>query len=460
MDISVIGIGYVGLVTAACFAEMGNRVACIDIDEARIENLKNGIVPIYEPGLDELVKRNHKAGRLLFSTDMKDALAHARVHFIAVGTPPDEDGSADLQHVLAVADALARHMSGGHHVVVDKSTVPVGTADKVSDVIYKRLQQRGVASVVDVVSNPEFLKEGDAVNDFMRPSRVIIGSDSEAAIDVMRELYGPFTRNHERTLVMGIRDAEMTKYAANAMLATKISFMNEIASLCDEMGVDVEHVRVGIGSDERIGYHFIYPGCGYGGSCFPKDVKALINMARGTQFQPALLEAVEWRNNRQKHRLYEKVKQYYGRDLKGMTFALWGLSFKPGTDDMREAPALTLIENLVNDGARVAAHDPVALETARQEIPQEWLSSGQVTLHASPDEVLHQADGLILSTEWKAFRSPDFELIRDHMKTPVIFDGRNIYDPEHLQEMGFDYIGIGRNAMSKVTARSTLKRIA
>jgi len=460
MDISVTGIGYVGLVTAACFAEMGNRVACIDIDEARIENLKQGVVPIYEPGLDELVRRNHQAGRLIFSTDMKDALAHARVHFIAVGTPPEEDGSADLQHVLAVADALARHMGGGHHVVVDKSTVPVGTADKVSDVIYKRLQQRGVASVVDVVSNPEFLKEGDAVNDFMRPSRVIIGSDSEQAIEVMRDLYGPFTRNHERTLVMGIRDAEMTKYAANAMLATKISFMNEIASLCDEMGVDVEQVRVGIGSDERIGYHFIYPGCGYGGSCFPKDVKALINMAQNSNFQPALLEAVEWRNNRQKHRLYEKIQQYYGKDLSGMTFALWGLAFKPGTDDMREAPALTLIENLVGAGARVAAHDPVALETARQELPQEWLDSGKVILHSSADEVLHQADGLILSTEWKAFRSPDFDLIRARLKTSVIFDGRNIYDPEHLQEMGFDYIGIGRNAMTKVSARSNLKRIA
>ncbi|MFO7604159.1 MAG: UDP-glucose/GDP-mannose dehydrogenase family protein [Gammaproteobacteria bacterium] len=460
MEISVTGVGYVGLVSAACFAELGHHVICVDIDVNRIKQLQQGAIPFYEPGLESLVMRNDQAGRLRFTTDMKVALVHARVHFIAVGTPADEDGSADVQHVLAVADALAREMPPGHHIVVNKSTVPVGTAARVDAVIQQRLRQRGVAAEVDVVSNPEFLKEGDAINDFMSPSRVIIGSASERATECLRALYAPFTRNHERTLVMGVRDAEMTKYAANAMLATKISFMNEIAALCDHMSVDVEQVRLGIGADERIGYHFIYPGCGYGGSCFPKDVKALIHMAGQNNFRPALLEAVEWRNQRQKQCLFEKIRQYHGEDLQGMTFALWGLAFKPGTDDVREAPSLVLLENLVRAGARVAAHDPVALETARQAIPAAWLASGQVSLHRDPYAVLANADGLVLSTEWKVFRNPDYGVIRQRLKTAVIFDGRNLYDPKQVQAMGCDYIGIGRSAMRAPVKSRLLRRIA
>jgi UDPglucose 6-dehydrogenase len=450
MDISVIGVGYVGLVTAACFAEMGNRVTCIDIDEGKIENLQKGIIPIYEPGLDSLVQSNYRAGRLQFSTQMADAVANARVHFIAVGTPPDEDGSADLQHVLKVADELACYMSDGHHIIVDKSTVPVGTAERVQQAIHTRLWQRRVDVPFDVVSNPEFLKEGAAINDFMRPSRVIIGSDSDYATEQMKELYAPFTRNHERTLVMAVRDAEMSKYAANAMLATKISFMNEISVLCDSLEVDVENVRLGIGSDERIGFHFIYPGCGYGGSCFPKDVKALINMAHQQQFKPALLEAVEQRNKQQKQRLFDKISEYYGNQLQGKHFAVWGLAFKPDTDDMREAPSLILIEHLLRAGATVSAYDPVASATAPHFIQEHGLALDKIKLVDDAYLALECADALVINTEWKSFRSPDFRRIANTLNHKVIFDGRNIYDPKHVNEMGVDYVAIGRRAVKPV----------
>jgi UDPglucose 6-dehydrogenase len=443
MKLTIIGTGYVGLVTGACFAEMGNTVTCVDIDKNKIEGLKNGVLPIYEPGLEAIVVNNHRDGRLNFCTSLDDPLAEAGVYFIAVGTPPGEDGSADLQYVLAVARDIGRHIQR-YALVVDKSTVPVGTADKVRAVIRDELARRGVDIPFDVVSNPEFLKEGDAVEDFMRPDRVIVGTDSEQARRIMRDLYLPFMRTHERLIFMGVRDAEMTKYAGNAMLATKISFMNEIANLCERLGVDVENVRQGIGSDSRIGYAFIYPGAGYGGSCFPKDVKALVRMARDHGFEPKVLNAVEARNEAQKRVMFEKIRHRFGAALQGRLFGLWGLAFKPGTDDMREASSTVLLQALMEAGARVKAYDPVAMPTARRELPRAWFERGQLQLVDEQYQALEGADAMILMTEWKPFRHPDFDRIKALLKNPVIFDGRNQYDPKLLRESGFEYSGIGR----------------
>lgn len=444
MEIAVVGTGYVGLVTGTCFAEMGHTVTCVDIDARKIEGLKKGVLPIYEPGLGEMVERNFKEGRLRFTTSLQDAAQGANVFFIAVGTPPGEDGSADLQYVLAVARELGQYMTADYNVVVDKSTVPVGTADKVHATIQQALDQRGGHISFDVVSNPEFLKEGAAIDDFMRPDRVVIGADTDRAAKVMHDLYAPFMRNHEVILTMGVREAEMTKYTANAMLATKISFMNEIAALCERLDVDVEQVRLGIGSDRRIGYHFIYPGCGYGGSCFPKDVKALLRMAQENGLDAWLLDAVERRNDRQKRRLAEKIFSRFGNDLSGQTFALWGLAFKPGTDDMREAPSLVLIEQLIAAGATVHAHDPVAITTASREMRQDWIDSGRIHFFEHQYDALEGADALVLVTEWKPFRNPDFQRIKQALKQPVIIDGRNQYDPAQMVELGIEYFGIGR----------------
>ncbi len=443
MKIAVVGTGYVGLVTGTCFAEMGVTVTCVDIDQEKIEGLKRGVLPIYEPGLEPLVLKNHDEGRLRFTTSLAEAMEGSNIYFIAVGTPPGEDGSADLQYVLEVAREIGRHVTG-YCVVVDKSTVPVGTADRVREAIEEELRKRGLTLEFDVVSNPEFLKEGAAVDDFMYPDRIIIGSDSERASDIMRQLYAPFNRNHERTLVMGVRDAEMTKYTANSMLATKISFMNEIARLCDAMGVDVENVRRGIGSDSRIGFSFIYPGAGYGGSCFPKDVKALIHMAEQHEIDPTVLRAVERRNELQKRRLSEKITGYYGEDLGGRSFALWGLAFKPGTDDMREAPSKVLLQDLIGRGATVKAYDPVAMDAALRELPADWFDHGHLQLVEEQYGVFPEADALILITEWKPFRNPDFERIKGAMRGRAIFDGRNQYDPAQVAALGFDYHGIGR----------------
>lgn len=445
MRITVIGTGYVGLVTGACFAEMGHRVTCVDVDERKIHNLRQGILPIYEPGLEPMVVTNAQEERLFFTTDVSEAMERTEVFFIAVGTPPGEDGSADLQYVLAVARAIGQHLSR-YAVIVDKSTVPVGTAERVRDTIQAELTERKVDIEFDVVSNPEFLKEGAAIADFMKPDRIVVGAESERAIEVMRELYKDFTRrSHDRLMVMGVRDAEMTKYVANAMLATKISFMNEIANLCDRLGVDVEHVRTGIGSDSRIGYSFIYPGCGYGGSCFPKDVKALIRMAAQQDFYPKVLEAVEARNETQKGYLFTKISAHYGTGLQGRQLGLWGLSFKPGTDDMREAPSKVLIQQLLEAGARIKAYDPVAMEVAQHELPQEWLQSGQLQLVEHQYQALEGADALVLVTEWKPFRHPDTEAMRRLMRAePVIFDGRNQYEPVTMRAAGFVYYGVGR----------------
>ena len=443
MKLTVIGTGYVGLVTGACFAEMGNTVTCVDIDANKIARLKEGILPIYEPGLEPVVVNNFQSGRLRFTTSLPEAMAESNVYFIAVGTPPGDDGSADLQYVLAVAREIGKHLNT-YSVVVDKSTVPVGTADKVRSAIEEQLAARKLAISFDVVSNPEFLKEGAAVDDFMRPDRIVVGCGSARAREIMHELYAPFNRSHERTLFMGVREAEMTKYAANAMLATKISFMNEVANLCDLMGVDVESVRHGIGSDSRIGHAFIYPGMGYGGSCFPKDVKALIHMAGERDFLPMLLHAVEERNETQKHFMFKKIVQRYGSDLSGLTFGVWGLAFKPGTDDMREAPSQVLLAELLGAGARAKAYDPVAMEAARRELPKSWFDSGQLQLVDEQYAAAEAVDALVLVTEWKPFRHPDLDRIRQVMKTPVIFDGRNQYDPAHVRAAGFEYTGIGR----------------
>jgi UDPglucose 6-dehydrogenase len=443
MKLTIIGTGYVGLVTGACFAEMGNTVTCVDIDKNKIAGLKKGILPIYEPGLEAIVASNYQNGRLSFCASLVDPAAAAGVYFIAVGTPPGEDGSADLQYVLAVAREIGRHIND-YTIVVDKSTVPVGTADKVRDAIKDELSKRAINVPFDVVSNPEFLKEGAAVDDFMRPDRVIIGTDSEAVRKVMRDIYLPFMRNHERLLFMGVRDAEMSKYAGNAMLATKISFMNEIANLCERMGVDVENVRQGIGSDARIGYSFIYPGAGYGGSCFPKDVKALIRMAKDHDFEPKVLNAVEARNEAQKHVLFEKISRRFGAKLKGKTIGLWGLAFKPGTDDVREASSVVLLRELIEAGASVKAYDPVAMPSAKREFPGDWLSSGRLQLVDEQYKALEGVDAMILVTEWKPFRHPDFGRIKKIMKAPVIIDGRNLYDPQLVREAGFEYSGIGR----------------
>jgi UDPglucose 6-dehydrogenase len=444
MKIAVVGTGYVGLVTGACFAEMGHCVTCVDVDAEKVAKLKDGWMPIYEPGLKQIVLRNSEEGRLLFTTSLAEAMVEAEIIFIAVGTPSGEDGSADLQYVLAVAGEIGASLSD-YAVVVTKSTVPVGTAEKVKAAVARELQERGAEVAYDVVSNPEFLKEGAAVEDFMKPDRIVVGVDSDRSRDVMRELYKDFSRNHDRILFMGVKDAEMTKYTGNAMLATKISFMNEIANLCDRLDVDVENVRLGIGSDSRIGYSFIYPGCGYGGSCFPKDVRALIHTAKENNYQPMVLQAVHERNEDQKHVLFRKITARFGEDLSGLTFGLWGLAFKPGTDDIREAPAVVLLGELIAAGAKVLAYDPEALEAARTELPPHWFEHGCVTLVRHQYEALEQVDALALVTEWKPFRHPDFRAMKEMMKQAIIFDGRNQYNPLNLKEDGFEYFGIGRH---------------
>jgi UDPglucose 6-dehydrogenase len=443
LNISVFGSGYVGLVTGACFAEMGNQVVCVDKDAGKIEGLRQGRMPIHEPGLEDLVKRNVREGRLRFTISTADGIAASSVYFIAVGTPPNEDGSADLRNVLAVAQEIGR-LIGAPCTIVDKSTVPVGTADRVVETVQAELARRGVGVEFDVVSNPEFLKEGDAIGDFMKPDRVIVGTTSERAAELMRRLYAPFTRNHERMLVMGVRDAELTKYAANSMLAARISFMNEIATLCERIGVDVENVRRGIGSDSRIGYSFIYAGCGYGGSCFPKDVRALVHTAGEHGVDSIILKAVEARNEAQKQHLFERIAARFDRRLAGLAFAVWGLAFKPGTDDMREAPAAVLLRQLIEAGAQVQAYDPVAMDTARGTLPAQWFADGRLKLAEHQYEALDGAAALVLVTEWKPFRYPDFAVVRKRMRQPIIFDGRNLYDPAEVRGLGFEYFGIGR----------------
>ena len=440
MKITVIGTGYVGLVSGACLAEVGNDVLCLDLDLEKIRVLEAGGIPIYEPGLQDMVQRNVAAGRLHFTTDVARAVRHGTIQFIAVGTPPDEDGSADMQYVLTAARSIGRLMTD-YKVVVDKSTVPVGTADKVHEAIADELGQRGVQTPFAVVSNPEFLKEGAAVEDFMRPDRIIVGASDEHAISLMRALYAPFQRNRERLIVTEARSAELTKFAANAMLATRISFMNELANLAEKLGADIEMVRQGMGSDPRIGFHFLYPGCGYGGSCFPKDVKALIKTAAGAgDVDLKVLMAVEAANSAQKHVLGRKIKQRLGDDLTGRHFALWGLAFKPNTDDMREAPSLELLTDLLAAGATVAAYDPAAMHEAQRVLGNE----PRVRYAQSPNDALDGADALVIVTEWKEFRSPDFELIKERLKQPLIVDGRNLYDPALVRGMGFDYLAIGR----------------
>ena len=442
MKLTIVGTGYVGLVTGTCFAEMGHTVHCVDVDVQKVENLKRGVLPIYEPGLDAMVLRNYQQGRLHFTSALGDAM-DATVFFIAVGTPPSEDGSADVTHVLGVARQLGELLAAPA-VIVTKSTVPVGTGALVQIEIESALRARNASTRFEIASNPEFLKEGDAVSDFMRPDRIIVGCGSESVQETMRDLYSPFMRNHERILFMSLRAAEMSKYAANAMLATKISFMNEIADLCERVGVDVESVRLGIGSDARIGYSFIYPGCGYGGSCFPKDVKAIVHMAENSGLEPLVLRAVEQRNYLQKQWLLRHITDYFGRQLEGRTFALWGLAFKPGTDDVREAPSRVLIEGLLQAGARVQAYDPVAMPTARREFPQEWFATDALTLSENQYQAVDGADALVLVTEWKPFRYPDFDLMKRTLRTACIFDGRNQYDPGALTALGFRYFGVGR----------------
>ncbi len=441
MKISVIGTGYVGLVSGACLAEVGNDVLCLDLDVNKIRILNDGGIPIHEPGLEAMVAHNKAAGRLRFTTNIEEAVEHGVIQFIAVGTPPDEDGSADLKYVLAAARNIGRYMND-YKVVVDKSTVPVGTGEKVKSAIAQELASRGVDTQFSVVSNPEFLKEGAAIEDFMRPDRIVIGAEDAHAIDVMRSLYAPFQRNRDKLLVMDIKSAELTKYAANAMLATRISFMNELANLAEVLGADIEHVRHGIGSDPRIGYHFLYPGCGYGGSCFPKDVKAILKIAKdAAQLDLKVLQAVEEANDIQKHVLTQKIKNFFGVDLSGKHFAIWGLAFKPNTDDMREAPSRELIADLLAAGATVSAYDPIAEEEARRIFQDE----SRITFAKSPNQALEKADALVIVTEWKEFRSPDFEQIRQSLTTPVIFDGRNLYEPKLVREAGLQYFSIGRN---------------
>ena len=443
MNLTIVGTGYVGLVSGACFAEMGNRVACVDVDQTKIDGLQVGKLPIYEPGLESIVQRNYADGRLRFTTSLAEAMQTSNVYFIAVGTPPGEDGSADLKYVLAVAREIGSLMTD-YSVIVDKSTVPVGTADLVRDAIQEELDKRNVTIDFDVVSNPEFLKEGAAIDDFMKPDRIVIGAESDRAKDLMHQLYAPFNRNHERTIFMGIRDAEMTKYAANSMLATKISFINEISHLCELMEVDVENVRRGIGSDGRIGFSFIYPGCGYGGSCFPKDVQALIRMAQNFDFEPEVLLSVERRNEQQKRWFSRRLEKRFGADLTGLTFGVWGLAFKPGTDDMREAPAKTLLADLIAAGAKVLAYDPIAMETAQKELPSEWFESAALKLVSNQYEALQNVDALLLVTEWKPFRNPDLAAMRRSMQQKIIFDGRNQYEPDYIRNEGFEYFGVGR----------------
>ena len=439
MRVTIFGSGYVGLVTGACLSDAGNDVLCVDVDAGKIERLKQGEVPIHEPGLEALIRKNAEAGRLKFTTDAAEGVRHGLFQLIAVGTPPDEDGSADLKYVLAVARTIGEHLTE-YRVVIDKSTVPVGTADKVKAEIAKALKKRGVQVEFDIVSNPEFLKEGAAIADFMKPDRVIVGTDNPRVSELMRALYEPFTRNHDRLIVMDLRSAELTKYAANAMLATKISFMNELANIAERVGADIEKVRVGIGSDPRIGYSFIYPGTGYGGSCFPKDVQALIRSSNTVGHKPALLEAVEDVNERQKAFLVGKIDRYFKGALKGRTFALWGLAFKPNTDDMREAPSRTIMEKLWAAGARVRAYDPVAGEEARRVFG----ARPDLAICASAYEAIEGADALVIATEWQEFRSPDFDRLKAGLKEPAIFDGRNLYDPQLLARFGFSYYAVGR----------------
>ena len=447
MKVTIFGTGYVGLVTGACLADVGHQVMCVDIDAGKIENLKQGVIPIYEPGLEKLVRDNAASGFLQFTTSAEDGILFGDILFIAVGTPPDENGSADLQYVLDVAQSIGQHMQA-HRFVINKSTVPVGTADKVRACIESALAQRDAQIGFDVISNPEFLKEGAAIADFMRPDRIVIGTDSKAAEQAMRELYAPFNRNHDRLLVLDIRSAELTKYAANAMLATKISFMNEIANIAERLGADIEQVRSGIGSDPRIGYHFIYAGCGYGGSCFPKDVQALAKTAEEVGYSPDLLKAVERVNVQQKHRLFELLANHFGgaENLKGKTFALWGLAFKPNTDDMREAPSRVIMESLWDAGARVQAYDPVAMPEAQRIYGQR----NDLTLMGTKEAVFNGADALVICTEWKAFRIPDLEIMST-MRNRVIFDGRNLYDPKQMSAKGWTYYGIGRGETCSVS---------
>ncbi len=440
MKIAIVGAGYVGLVTGACFAEMGNNTVCVDIDEQKLAGLRQGILPIHEPGLEQMVVANTSAGRLVFSSDLSAAISDAEVVFIAVGTPPNEDGSADLSHVLAVAKSIGQKIQHPI-VVVNKSTVPVGTADKVNEALREELDQRGVDIDFDVVSNPEFLREGSAVQDFMYPDRIVVGAENPKSERVMEELYGSFSKKQDRIQFVGIRDAEMIKYAANAMLATKISFMNEVALMCDEFGIDVENVRRGIGSDPRIGPSFIYPGCGYGGSCFPKDVRAMINMAGQAELKDTIFEAVERRNQLQQLVLVDKVVAQFGSDLEGKLFALWGLAFKPETDDIRGAPAITIARHLCERGAKVVACDPQAIEVSK-----EALAGLAVEYVDDPYQATENADALIVVTEWRQFKQPDFRRLSKQLRSKTIFDGRNIYNPARCTDYGLNYIGIGRSS--------------
>lgn len=439
MKVTVFGTGYVGLVTGACLADVGHDVLCVDIDQRKVDNLNSGIIPIYEPGLEPIVKQAVQNKLLAFTTDMDAAVKHGELQFIAVGTPSGEDGSADLQYVVAVAKTIGERITD-YRVIINKSTVPVGTAEVVEKALAEQLQKRGTDIKFDVVSNPEFLKEGAAVNDFMKPDRIVVGSRSARAEGLMRELYAPFNRNHDRMIFMDIRSAELTKYAANAMLATKISFINEMANLAERLGADIEKVRNGIGADPRIGYHFIYPGCGYGGSCFPKDVKALINIAKNTGYRAGLMEAVDQVNNVQKTKLFDYIDHHFNGDLRGKVFALWGLAFKPNTDDMREAPSRTLMEALWAKGAKVQAYDPVAME----ETQNIYGLRDDLKLVGTKEAALEKADALVICTEWKNFRAPNFELIKGALRSPVIFDGRNLYEPERMSGQGVQYYAVGR----------------
>ncbi|MBX9906067.1 MAG: UDP-glucose/GDP-mannose dehydrogenase family protein [Burkholderiales bacterium] len=445
MNIVVMGSGYVGLVTGACLAEMGNLVTCIDSDTRRIAQLRLGILPFFEPGLESLVQRNSQQRRLSFGSDARDALAAAGLVFIAVGTPPLAHGAADTRHVMAAAAEIGQHMQPGC-VVVNKSTAPVGTVQCIRDILDRAAAQRGLAYSHEVVANPEFLREGTAVHDFMSPDRVVIGVDGERAERTMRALYAPFVRHHERLIVMGVRDAELSKYAANAMLATRISFMNEMARLCDALGADIENVRRGIGSDTRIGYSYLYAGCGYGGSCFPKDVRALIDMARQARVESGILAAVARTNEAQKQWASEVIADRYGHRLQGRRFGIWGLSFKPNTDDLREAPAITIIADLLAAGAKVVAHDPVAMPRAREQLPAAWLVTGALQFAEDPYLALEGVDALVLATEWKPYRAPDFEAMKARMRGRLIVDGRNQYDPQQMLALGFEYRGVGRGA--------------
>jgi UDPglucose 6-dehydrogenase len=462
MRVTIFGSGYVGLVTGACLADAGNHVVCVDIDEAKVARLNNGEMPIYEPGLEAMVKRSHEAGRLQFTTDVSKGVAHGLFQFISVGTPQDEDGSADLRHVLAVARSIGQHLTE-YRIIVDKSTVPVGTADKVRAEVQAALDERGAHVEFDVVSNPEFLKEGAAIEDFMKPERIIIGADNPRTAELLRALYDPFNRNHDRAILMDVRSAELTKYAANAMLATKISFMNELANVAERVGADIEQVRVGIGSDPRIGYGFIYPGCGYGGSCFPKDVQALAVSSSAVGYHSELLHAVQSVNQRQKEVLFGKIREYFSGELAGKVIAVWGLSFKPNTDDMREASSRALIEQLWQAGASVRAYDPVAMHEARRI----YGDRDDLVLCKRAEEALEGADALTIVTEWREFRSPDFEHIKATLKQPAVFDGRNIYDPKTMDRYGITYFGIGRGASidrsaeaKSAAGRSRLRRRA